>query len=120
MLLRQGIDHEAVCKRRSFGSKILLLNQVLRKVEVEFVEAFLIFGKSDVSLGSAVSEVDADHWMDAGFLRSPDKWENPGGTVDVCEGKGIKFFAFRLSDQCFHGHCPVFEAEVRVAVEEHF
>jgi hypothetical protein len=67
-----------------------------------------------------IAEVDADHGMDTGFLRSTDKGENPCRAVDVREGEGIEFFTFRLSDQRFHRHRPVFEAEVRMAIEKHW
>jgi hypothetical protein len=87
---------------------------------IEFEKPLLIPSQTDVLLLHAVAEVDADHGMDAGFLRSADKRKNPRRTVDVREGEDVEFSAFRLSDERFHRHRPVFEAEVRMAVDEHF
>ena len=112
----QGIDDKTVFKGRSFGGKLLFVYQMIGEVPVEFVESFLITGQADVLLLGSVAEVDAYHGMDAAFLRSTDKGKNPCRAIDVGEGEGIEFFTFRLSDQRFHRHRPVFEAEVRMAI----
>lgn len=116
----QGIDDKTVFKGRGFGCKLLFVDQMIGEVAVELVESFLIAGQTDVLLLGSVAEVDADHGMDAAFLRSTDKWKNPRRAVDIGECERIEFFTFRLSDQRFHRHRPVFEAEVRMAIEKHW
>ncbi len=91
-LWRQGIDDETVFKSRSFGRKLLFVNEMIGEMPVELVESFLIAGQADVLLLGSIAEVDADHGMDAAFLRSSDKGKNPCRTVDVGEGERIEFF----------------------------
>ena len=112
MLLRHGIDDKAVVEGGRSLVKGDSLDAVLGKMLVEFEKSFLIAGQADVLLLDAIPKVDADDGMDAVFLRFPDKWEDARGGVDVCQCQGIELFALRFSNQCFHRHRPVFEAEV--------
>ena len=119
-LLGKGIDHKAVFELGSPSLELPLMNQMVREVFVQLEKTLLIPRQSDVLLLHAIAEVDPDHGVDTSLLRGTDKRKNSGSAVDVREGEGVESFAFRLSDQRFHRHRPVFEAEVRMAVDEHF
>ena len=86
VLPRKRIDHKAIFKRRCFVCKWTLLDQVLRKVLIEFVHTLLISCEANVLLQNAVSEINPDHWMNTCFLSRTDKRKYRSTAVDVCEG----------------------------------
>ena len=57
-------------------------------------------------------------WIPA-FCAARMKGNAPAVQLISVRASESSFFALRLSDQRFHRHRPIFEAEVRVAIYKH-